>query len=43
MWYSSFTTLANRDYNEKEVDFANTSIPNTSISKIFDLIRPVNE
>ena len=43
MWYSSITTLAICYYNEKEVDFANISNPYTSISKIFDLIRPVDE
>ena len=40
MWYSSITTLAIWDYNEKEVDFANHY---TSRSKIFDLIRPDDE
>ena len=41
MWYSSITTLAILDYNEKEVVFPNKSNPNTRISKIFDLVRPV--
>jgi len=43
MWYSGITTPANSDYNEKEVVFADISIPNTSISKIIDLILPVDE
>ena len=30
-------------YIEKDVVFADTSNPNTSISKIIDLIRPVDE
>jgi hypothetical protein len=30
-------------YNEKEVVFADISIPNRSISKNIDLIRPVDE
>jgi len=43
MWYTCITTLAIRVYNEKEVAFADISNPNTSISKIIDLIRPVYE
>ena len=43
MWYSCITNLANWVYNEKEVVFADISNPNTSISKIIDLIRPVDE
>jgi hypothetical protein len=43
MWYSCITTLAIWVYNEKEVVFADISNPNTSISKIIDLIRPVDE
>ena len=37
------TTLAMWVYNEKDVVFADISNPNTSISKIIDLIRPVDE
>jgi uncharacterized spore protein YtfJ len=43
MWYSCITTPAIWVYNEKEVVFAYISNPNTSISKIIDLIRPVVE
>ena len=43
MWYSCNTTIANWIYIEKEVVFADISNPNTSISKIIDLIRPVDE
>jgi len=43
MWYSCITTLAIWVYNEKEVVFADISNPNTSISKIIDLIRPNEE
>jgi len=43
MWYSFFTTLANWVYNEKDVVFADFSNPNTSITKIIDLLRPVDE
>ena len=43
MWYSCITTLAIWVYNEKEVVFADISNPNTSISKIIDLIRLVGE
>ena len=34
--------FSNRVYNEKEVVFADISNPNTSISKIIELIRPVD-
>jgi len=43
MWYSCITTLANWVYNKKEVVFADISNPNTSISKIIDLIWPDDE
>jgi len=43
MWYSCITTLAIWVYNEKDGVFADISNPNTSISKIIDLIRPVDE
>jgi len=43
MWYSCINTLANWVYNEKEVAFADISIPNKSKSKNIDLIRPVDE
>jgi hypothetical protein len=43
MWYSYITTLEICVYNEKEVVFAVISNPNTSIYKIIDLIRPVDE
>jgi len=43
MWNSCFTTLAILIYIEKEVVFADISNPNTSISKIIDLIRTVYE
>jgi len=43
MLYSSITTLAIWILNEKQVVFADTSYPNTSISKIIDLIRPFDE
>ena len=43
MWYSCITTLAILVYIEKEVVFADISNPNTSISKIIDLIRPLTE
>jgi len=39
MYYYS----SNLNYNEKEVVFDDISNPNTSISKIIDLIRPVYE
>ena len=41
--YSCITTLAFWVYNEKEVFFADISYPNTSISKIIDLFRPVDK
>ena len=40
-FYSCITTLANLVYIEKELVLADISNPNTSISKIIDLIRPV--
>ena len=43
MWYSCITTLAIWVYNEKDVVSTDISIPNTSISKIIDLINPVDE
>jgi len=43
MFHSCITTLEIWIYNEKEVVFADISNPNTSISKIIDLIRPVDE
>jgi len=43
MWYSCITTLAIWVYNEKEVVFADISYPNTSISKIINLKRLVDE
>ena len=43
MWYLCITTLANFVYNEKMVVFADISNPKTSISRIIDLIRPVDE
>jgi len=43
MWYWCITTLVIWVYNEKVVVFADISNPNTSISKIIDLIRPVYE
>jgi len=43
MWYSTITTLAVWDYIGKEVVFAVISNPNTSIYKIIDLVRPVDE
>jgi len=43
MWYSCITTLAIRVYIEKEVVYADISNPNTSISKIIDIIRPFDE
>jgi len=43
MWYSCITTLAILVYIEKVVVFAHISNPNTSISKIIDLVRPVDE
>jgi len=43
MWYSFITTLAIWVYIEKEVVFADISNPNTSISKVIVLIKPVDE
>ena len=43
MWYSYIITLETWVYNEKGVVFAVISNPNTSIFKIIDLIRPVDE
>jgi len=43
MWNSCLTTLAIWVYIEKEEVFADISNPNTSISKIIDLIRTVDE
>ena len=40
MSYSFITNLAILVYNEKELVFPDNNNPNTSISKIFDLIRP---
>jgi len=43
MLYSLITTLAIWVYIEKVVVFADISNPNTSISKIIELVRPVDE
>jgi len=43
MRYSCIITLANWVYNYKDVVLADISIPETSISKIIDLIRPLDE
>jgi len=43
MWYSCINSLEIRVYIEKVVVFADISNPNTSISKIIDLIRPFDE
>jgi len=43
MKYSCIITLAIWVYNYKVVVFADISNPDTSISKIIDLIRPVDE
>jgi len=43
MWYSCKTILAILVYIENDVVFTDISNPNTSISKIIDLIRPVEE
>ena len=43
MCYSCITTLAIWAYIAKEIVFADISNPNTSTSKIIDLIRPVDE
>jgi len=42
-WYSCITNLAIWVYNEKEVVFADISNSKTSISKINDIIRTVDE
>jgi len=42
MWYSCITTLAIWVYKEKEVVFAHISNPNTNITKIIKLLRPVD-
>ena len=43
MWYSFINTPAIWVYSEKEVVFTEISIPNTSIYKIIDLIRAIDE
>jgi len=43
MWYSFIITLEIWVLNEKDVVFADISYPNTSISKIIDLIKSVDE
>jgi len=43
MWNSCISTLAIWVYIEKELVFADISNPNTSISKIIELIIPVDE
>jgi hypothetical protein len=43
MWYSCITTPAIWVNNEKDVVSTDISNPNPSISKIIDLISPVNE
>jgi len=43
MWYSCITALAIRVYIEKIVVFYDDFNPNTIISKIIVLIRPVDE
>jgi len=43
MWYSCITTLAILVCSEKEVVFSDITNPNTSLFKIIDLIRPVDE
>jgi len=43
MWYSCIATLPIWFYNKKEVVFEDISNPDTSISKIIDLVRPVDE
>ena len=42
MRISCITSLAVWDYFEKEVVFSVISNPNTSISKIIDLVRPID-
>jgi len=43
MWYSYINSLAIWVYSVKVVVFTDISNPNTSILKIIDLIRPVDE
>jgi len=43
MWYSCITALAIWVYIKNEVVFADISNRKTSISKIIDLLRPVDE
>ena len=43
MWFSVITTLAILYYRDKEVVFTDIYNPNTSIPKIFDLVKPVDE
>jgi len=43
MWYSCITTWAIWVYNNKAIVFEDISNPNSSISKIIDLIRPVHQ
>jgi len=43
MWYSCITTLEIWVYIEEDVVFTVICNPNTSISKIVDLIRPFDE
>jgi len=43
MWYSCISNLEIWFYYEREVVFADISNPNISISKIIDLMRPVDE
>jgi hypothetical protein len=43
MWYSCIATLAIWFYNEKEAVFEDISNPNPTISKIIDLVKPVDE
>jgi len=43
MWYSGISTLEIWVYYEKEEVFADFSNPNISVSKIIDLISPVEE
>jgi len=43
MWYLCISTLEIWVYYEKEVVFADISNPNISISKIIDLMGPIDE
>jgi len=43
MWYSCIKSIAIWVFNEKEVVFTDIYNPYSSISKIIDLIRPVEE